>query len=1403
MKNNYELKNTNYASLAVLQQAWLLSETEVQQPLKATTKQGNKPTSSPSIEGKLGGNTNHIITSRIPLLGGARGGFFLMFFLISTMWLLSGVEVHAQNNVGIGTTTPNPKALLELNATDKGFIAPRLTTPQMLAIAATATENALLIYNTDSACYHFYNGVAWKNLCQKGLDTAVINSAIKNYLGGVTFTTVINNMLVDSSVTNYAVINNAIVNNITIDSSVINYTIINNATINNLTVDSSSINFTTINNAIVNNITIDSSIVNYTTINNAVINNLIVDTSFTNVSNSNISNINIANIDTSITNVATITNATINNLISDSTISNYSNINNAVIDSLQNNYINSTTGNFTNLTVGGQSISSLINDSISNRAWVLTGNNAPINNKLGTLNANDLHIYAGGLERITILNGTGNVGIGQTLPSAKLDVLGDVKFSGTLQPAGLQGTAGQVLTSNGAGVPTWNTTTVSNTYSNSTGNLSTTVNGVTGVNINLPTNQSITDSITAQAWTLKGNAGTNPNTNFIGTTDNKSVRFRTNNTVKMVIDSMGHVGIGTNNPVYVSNHGLPTLLDVRGSAVVQGRLTLTRYGDAPQDLKPTWHLDNDTLHRAFRIFRQPDIFTNGAIAVWIDSTLKVGIGTTTPKTKLDVNGNVRIFGQSNFTLPIDSSYDLALETNVTNRRFLFGGNANGYTLQSTELSTKNNLIMSLNPLGGNVGVGIIAPTALFHVEKSINAPLTSGNLFIAQHDLFNNSTFTAAGNITANLSRVVNGVTGTMQATAASVVGSESSFTNNGAFNTGSTNTFGTYNSIVNNGTFTIIGEADGSYNRIVNNIGKTMTAPSTKGVTGIVHNEGTLAGSSSFGINAAFENTGVANLSSEIAAGYFNVDNSTGATISSNYTRGVVGVIRNSGVLNGAVGIGVEGGLDFRNGSTTTLTSEGKGGAFYIINAAGATTNIPYSKAAQSYVTNNGTYNGVSMWATENYISNTAALNLTGGFRGGNMIISNTSTGTVTSGDAVAGAINIDNRGTINIANSGTIRAGNMELYNEGTINAGYMQGGVFSVLNKPSASINLSKQITASGSYISNFGTMTAKYAYAGDISFYNKGNLHTGHQRGANIYITNDTAGIVVNDTSYIAAVVNNNNYGTLTTTNQRSLLSEVQNLPGSTTNATNLIATESNVNHSGLGTINSAFAMSLNVVKPAIRPGSIINAYGLYIGTIQGVNRWGIHQADGGAQNYFAGNVGIGNATPTEKLEVQGSVKIVDGTQGAGKVLTSDAAGKASWQSPAGSVLSTYNITPHSNAASGATYVLPGFSYTVTKAGNYRIEFRCWNSFTGGAAGIAVAEHIRLLQNGVPADQYEAYCTLGSNTPTTTFTTFMHATACAVGDVLTLDFRGGITGGATSIVFNNGNPWTTSKVLVYPE
>ena len=46
------------------------------------------------------------------------------------------------------------------------------------------------------------------------------------------------------------------------------------------------------------------------------------------------------------------------------------------------------------------------------------------------------------------------------------------------------------------------------------------------------------------AWGLTGNTGIT-SSNFIGTVNNASLRFRTNNTEKMVVDSLGNVGIGT------------------------------------------------------------------------------------------------------------------------------------------------------------------------------------------------------------------------------------------------------------------------------------------------------------------------------------------------------------------------------------------------------------------------------------------------------------------------------------------------------------------------------------------------------------------------------------------------------------------------------------------------------------------------------------------------------------------------------------------------------------------------------------------------------------------------------------------------------------------------------------------
>lgn len=51
------------------------------------------------------------------------------------------------------------------------------------------------------------------------------------------------------------------------------------------------------------------------------------------------------------------------------------------------------------------------------------------------------------------------------------------------------------------------------------------------------------------AWNLNGNGGTNPATNYIGTSDNTDLGFRINGFERMRIHKNGNVGIGTNNPL--------------------------------------------------------------------------------------------------------------------------------------------------------------------------------------------------------------------------------------------------------------------------------------------------------------------------------------------------------------------------------------------------------------------------------------------------------------------------------------------------------------------------------------------------------------------------------------------------------------------------------------------------------------------------------------------------------------------------------------------------------------------------------------------------------------------------------------------------------------------------------------
>ncbi|MHB0995732.1 MAG: beta strand repeat-containing protein, partial [Elusimicrobiales bacterium] len=107
---------------------------------------------------------------------------------------------------------------------------------------------------------------------------------------------------------------------------------------------------------------------------------------------------------------------------------------------------------------------------------------------------------------------------------------------------------------------------------------------------------------------------------------------------------------------------------------------------------------------------------------------------------------------------------------------------------------------------------------------------------------------------------------------------------------------------------------------------------------------------------------------------------------------------------------------------------------------------------------------------------------------------------------------------------------------------------------------------------------------------------------------------------------------------------------------------------------------------------------------------------------------AGGVGIGTQAPAAKLDVAGNVKIADGTQGAGKVLTSDANGLASWGNVAGDGLGNHVATATLNMAG---YQINNVStLTVTSAVSAAY-------FSGNGSGLSNVSAAYVPASGVQA------------------------------------------------------------------
>jgi hypothetical protein len=101
--------------------------------------------------------------------------------LLALCVLLTTTAIFAQTNLfpttgsaGIGTTDPNPSALLDMVSTSKGILVPRMTKVQRDAIASPAT--GLLIYQTNvNPGFFYFNGTTWTAISSQDASKSLNN----------------------------------------------------------------------------------------------------------------------------------------------------------------------------------------------------------------------------------------------------------------------------------------------------------------------------------------------------------------------------------------------------------------------------------------------------------------------------------------------------------------------------------------------------------------------------------------------------------------------------------------------------------------------------------------------------------------------------------------------------------------------------------------------------------------------------------------------------------------------------------------------------------------------------------------------------------------------------------------------------------------------------------------------------------------------------------------------------------------------------------------------------------------------------------------------------------------------------------------------------------------------------
>ena len=209
-----------------------------------------------------------------------------------------------------------------------------------------------------------------------------------------------------------------------------------------------------------------------------------------------------------------------------------------------------------------------------------------------------------------------------------------------------------------------------------------------------------------------------------------TLSIKTNDIVRMFVNSDGNVGIGTTTPA--------TKLDVQGSANITGTLSVGSFemGNAGVG---TMNVSGDTLlaynsgavgigtktpTEILTVMGNLSIndTTGGTSRLFVDvSTGNVGIGKTSPNFKLDVAGQINASG-----VHIDGDLNVTGSTYFGTQSFT-NIDASGNIIGKGNL-TINNSVLFVDRDSGKIGIGTASPLVKLDVIGEVNV---SGNFTMA------------------------------------------------------------------------------------------------------------------------------------------------------------------------------------------------------------------------------------------------------------------------------------------------------------------------------------------------------------------------------------------------------------------------------------------------------------------------------------------------------------------------------------------------------------------------------------------------------------------------------------------------------------------------------------------------